>query len=393
MPSNRQADLTERNMREGREDWECALYGVTKVRHQMSRTTALYAMLNCAEEMEQAAQAEERMSLRSNEISQSTFIYQFEQLSDLGCVQLFRFCRRDFNRLVAHIGWPAYRTKTKRNGYRVDPFLATGVLLRRLATPDRWCDLELLFGKFSAQLAEIFREVLQCFVQRHDQLITAPMNHSFMSSRVPVYAQAIHSKIGCLRNCIGYIDGTVIRIARPGGPDMLQRVVYNGHKRVHALKFQAVTTPDGLCLHLFGPEVGRRHDMFLYEQSHMDDMLEEVMVLDGRQFVIYGDSGYHPRPYVEVPFAGANLTDVERAFNGAMSKGRVTVEWYFKEVKQFWGILDSKRKLRVREGPVGLAYRAGVLLTNMRNCISPNQISQYFRCSPPTLEEYISHKD
>lgn len=32
-----------------------------------------------------------------------------------------------------------------------------------------------------------------------------------------------------------------------------QRIVYNGHKRVHALKFQSVVLPNGLVGHLYGP--------------------------------------------------------------------------------------------------------------------------------------------
>ena len=48
----------------------------------------------------------------------------------------------------------------------------------------------------------------------------------------------------------GFVDGTVRPICRTGEN---QRLVYNGHKRVHALKFQAVALPNGLIGHLFGP--------------------------------------------------------------------------------------------------------------------------------------------
>ena len=46
-----------------------------------------------------------------------------------------------------------------------------------------------------------------------------------------------------LTNCFGFIDGTVRLICRPGKD---QRIVYNGHKKVHALKFQSVALPNGL---------------------------------------------------------------------------------------------------------------------------------------------------
>ena len=46
------------------------------------------------------------------------------------------------------------------------------------------------------------------------------------------------------------IDGTVRPICRP---KQHQRVVYNGHKRVHSLKFQCVALPNGIIAHIFGP--------------------------------------------------------------------------------------------------------------------------------------------
>ena len=48
---------------------------------------------------------------------------------------------------------------------------------------------------------------------------------------------AVYAKGAALKNCLGFADGTVRPIARP---DESQKVVYNGHKRVHALKFQCV---------------------------------------------------------------------------------------------------------------------------------------------------------
>ena len=35
----------------------------------------------------------------------------------------------------------------------------------------------------------------------------------------------------------------------------------------HALKFQAITAPDGLITHLFGPVEGRRHDSGVLGES------------------------------------------------------------------------------------------------------------------------------
>ena len=46
-----------------------------------------------------------------------------------------------------------------------------------------------------------------------------------------------------------------------------QQSVYCGHKRKHALKFQAILTIDGLVSHLYGPAPGRDHDLRLYREA------------------------------------------------------------------------------------------------------------------------------
>ena len=65
-----------------------------------------------------------------------------------------------------------------------------------------------------------------------------------------IYAQVISQRGSPLQNCFGFVDGTVRPIARP---DNNQRIVYNGHKRVHALKFQSLALPNGIIGKLYGP--------------------------------------------------------------------------------------------------------------------------------------------
>jgi len=58
-----------------------------------------------------------------------------------------------------------------------------------------------------------------------------------------------------------FIDGTLRACARPSSdvfPGLnLQKDVYSGYKRTHALKYQAVYAPDGLMVHLYGAIPGR----------------------------------------------------------------------------------------------------------------------------------------
>ena len=73
---------------------------------------------------------------------------------------------------------------------------------------------------------------------------------AFSPALLQTYAGAVYTKGAALNNCFGFIDGTVRPIARPGEN---QRVVYNGHKRAHALKFQSLALPNGMIGNMFGP--------------------------------------------------------------------------------------------------------------------------------------------
>eukprot|EP00794_Sanderia_malayensis_P002114 gene2114-biopygen1892 len=63
---------------------------------------------------------------------------------------------------------------------------------------------------------------------------------------------------------LAFIDGTVRPTYRP---DEHQKVVYNGHKRVHALKYQSVVAANGLIANLYGPVEGRSLDAGILHRS------------------------------------------------------------------------------------------------------------------------------
>ena len=65
-----------------------------------------------------------------------------------------------------------------------------------------------------------------------------------------IYNNAITAKGSPLDNCFGFIDGTAGPISKPG---QNQHVVYNGHKRVHGVKFQSVALPNGIIGNMYGP--------------------------------------------------------------------------------------------------------------------------------------------
>ena len=131
---------------------------------------------------------------------------------------------------------------------------------------------------FSSALSEIFWEVLEKFVATHGSRVTE-FPASFVRNRAVAYADAIFQGGAALDKCVGFIDGTKIKCARPGGSAANQRCVYSGHKRCHCLTYQTVTVPDGLILHLYGPCEGRQPDILLSSRSGLETVLRNTLLI------------------------------------------------------------------------------------------------------------------
>ena len=114
------------------------------------------------------------------------------------------------------------------------------ILLRIMAYPCRFSDLVPRFGMPVPELSIICNQVTDFIFETHGQKINQ-WNDFLLNP-------ATLAKGPALDNSFAFIDGTVRPICRP---DQHQRQVYNGHKRVHALKFQSVTLPNGIIANLY----------------------------------------------------------------------------------------------------------------------------------------------
>lgn len=89
-----------------------------------------------------------------------------------------------------------------------------------------------------------------------------------------------------------------LRVSKPEGANILQRSVYSGQKRQHCFNFQTVSTPGGLVFHLFGPIEGISYDNYLYYKSGIGKFLTGNLLIEGKQYCIYGDQDYVMRPWM-----------------------------------------------------------------------------------------------
>ena len=170
------------------------------------------------------------------------------EMTESECLSEFRFRKRDIPILADVLGIP--ETIRCEQGSTCDGLEGLCMVLRRLSFPCRYADMIPRFAKPVPVISMVTNTVLNIMYPAHSPRVTR-WNHDILDpDQMEMYAAAITSRGAPLQNCFGFLDGTVRPIARPGDN---QRILCNGHKRVHALKFQSVVLPNGLIANMYGP--------------------------------------------------------------------------------------------------------------------------------------------
>ena len=166
-------------------------------------------------------------------------------------------------------------------------------------------------------------------------------------------------------HCWGFVEGTVRSVCRSGEG---QKQLYDGHKRVHGIKFQSIVCPDGMVANLYGAIEGRCHDSFMVARSGILDQFGP----HGEILCIYGDPAHPLRAHLQTPFKGANLTPLQISRNKEMSSTRVCVEWVFRDIKNYFKFLDFLKNLKIKLSAVGKMHIVCALL-HMREVVFMEQ--------------------
>lgn len=302
--------------------------------------------------------------------------------------QHLRIPREHILRVAIAMGVP--RTVRTRNRDKCCRELAFIMLLYKLSWPRRLIDFAEQFGGNGTRAMRI-ANVLTVFLYERFRVKLETLDRARMTDEYIMHLCTLtHAKTQAVPHVWGFIDATVRECCRPV---YFQEAIYNGKDRVHAIKFQTIVSVDGIICHCSGPWSGRRHDSYIYKHT-LPNVLHDLPVLNiGNTMVpvaVYADPGYFLTTRVLMPFPDGRECAIHQAFNVTMSRARISVEWGYSRVSRLWKHLNFKDNLKVFKSPIGAQYAVGVLLTNAVTCIDRgNQISQYFRCMPPTLEEYF----
>lgn len=174
--------------------------------------------------------------------------FDLDKIEEAECRYEFRIDKKDIPRLADILNLPNVFKCTQRTV--ADRIEGLCMLLKRTAYPCRLNDMMRRFNRPVPEISMIINIVIDYIYDHQGHRITEWNDQILSPHKLESYAEAIHNKGAALENCFGFIDGTVRPICRP---TRNQRQVYNGHKRVHALKFQSVSLPNGLIGNLYGP--------------------------------------------------------------------------------------------------------------------------------------------
>ena len=73
-----------------------------------------------------------------------------------------------------------------------------------------------------------------------------------------------------------------------------------------------------------------------------------------------------------------------------MSPLRVSVEWLFNDIVNYFKFIDFKKNLKIGLSAVGKMYLVCAVLRNALTCLYGNITSEFYNLDPPTLQDYFA---
>lgn len=120
------------------------------------------------------------------------------------------------------------------------------------------------YNRSQSSISQIINELSTYLDDKWSELLNFDTEGVLCQKNLKRYALAIYCRGAPSKTIWGFINCTIRRICRP---QLYQRQAYNGHKKYHAIKFQAIVIPNGLIAHLFGPVEGRCADPGMLNES------------------------------------------------------------------------------------------------------------------------------
>mmetsp|Transcript_18556 Transcript_18556/g.31219 ORF Transcript_18556/g.31219 Transcript_18556/m.31219 type:complete len:424 (+) Transcript_18556:55-1326(+) len=333
-----------------------------------------------------------------------------EEISDSDCRTRYLFTKEQLVRLHKALRldrWPEVKLD---NGSKFGSEEIMLIGLHRFVFPQRFCDMTSIYGRDWSALNRAFNWFCKYMRIHFSHLIYD--NCEYWKPEFEYFAECVRKKVeeksdGNIRfdpgsYCVfGFVDDTVIKTTRPGGgpceegPNaarfntLIQMAFYSGYKKHHGIKYQTLELPNGLCMDAFGPCSFRQNDLEVLGLSNLNNRLADLNDVGGKQYKTYCDGIFPVLSHMLSKHIGATTRE-QRYENGIMTKIRIGNEWAYGITGNLFSLINWSYGLRLRQNREHANYFAvATILRNAHCCLNGSNISQYFNCYPPSLENYF----
>jgi hypothetical protein len=308
------------------------------------------------------------------------------QFSQRDCKINFRFDQDEIRFIVTRLPFP---NMLIHPGYGDRMYLVEAfcLLLRRMVYPNRWQELEKEFSRWESTLSRMFQYLMHLILERVMRgVLLYPVDMDCLIRYCAAFARKGVPE--CLR-IVAVLDAKKHNSCRPTHH---QRTQFK-RKKGHGFQYQTLESPDGLVMHCWYAEDGSRGDPYLLWASKLQPFWRAHFFL--RFFRMLADSAYGNNDIIIALFKRRRgepvLPILRRTFNSLLSPIRTEVEWGYEKIVRDWAMIDFRKKIQIEKCNVEALFHLAVWLTNVKTCARRgNQISKWFNCEPPTLDEYLS---
>ena len=209
------------------------------------------------------------------------------------------------------------------------------ILLRRLAYPCRYSDLFQRFGRPVPELSMIRSTVMNYIYENHQQRMTN-WNQTFLNpAKLEEYAQAISDSGAALKNCFGFIDGTVRPICNVQTRNMF---LWEFKRRILMQSWYRLTDIVILYWHFLhiGEEAWFRHAC-RFRTAQIYFFHQRGPSLFVWRFCL------PLRVHLQTPFCIVAPNPLMQEYHRSMSSDRISVEWIFGVISSYLKFVDLKK--------------------------------------------------
>jgi DDE superfamily endonuclease len=273
--------------------------------------------------------------------------------------QHLRMPLSSFYKLLSYIkeGLVVDESKAIGRSGAILPELCLFCTLRWLAGGS-YLDIFTITGVSIASFYRVIYRTLRLIVNCKQLEIKLPQNEA-ECQQVAEGFQSISYK-GAITNCIGVIDGYLLRINTPTRSDAGNvRSYFSGHYQCHGINVQAICDHHSRFTFVSIAAPGSVNDRDAIQENNLLNALDKLPKI----YVVIGDAAYAPSERIVPMFYGINKNDPQcDNFNFYASQCRIRIEMAFGLMQMKWGILW--RPIRVKFNNIKWIVLAIVALHN-----------------------------